>query len=93
MKLAIRPEELHAAALALSTCASRLDDQALTFARHATRDAPSLGTKAFPATIRGIQAAEHALAVLVDDVTALAKALDELAHHYPHVDRRALPDR
>jgi hypothetical protein len=93
MKLAIRPEELRAAALALSTCATRLDDHALTFARHATHDAPSLGTKAFPAAIRGIQAAEHAVAVLAADIGALARALDLLAAHYPQVDRSAVPDR
>jgi hypothetical protein len=93
MKLAIRPEDLHAAGLALSACANRLDDHGLTFARHATRDAPSLGIKTFPAAIRGIQAAEHAVAVLAADVSALARALDLLAVHYPHVDRSAVPDR
>jgi hypothetical protein len=93
MKLAIRPEELHAAALALSTCATRLDEHALTFARHAIHDAPALGMKTLPAAIHGIQATEHPLSVLAADISALARALDVLAAHYPSVDRSAVPPR
>jgi hypothetical protein len=91
MELAIRPAELHAAAVALAACAARLDDAALTFARSVQADLPELGMKALAASARGVSATEQAVQVLGSDIHRLSLALQGLAQHYPRVDETAVP--
>jgi hypothetical protein len=93
MEIAIRPDDLHAAALALSTAAARLDDAALSFGRGVQPELPELGMNAAVAGARGMVASEHAVQVLGKDISRLAQALHHLAQHYPRVDATALPHR
>lgn len=93
MELAIRPDDLYAASVALSACSSRLDDAALSFARAAQIDVPSVGVKAADAVDRGVVAAEAAMQVVSLDVERLANALAALAHLYPRVDNTAVRAR
>jgi hypothetical protein len=93
MELAIRPDDLFAASVALSACSSRLDDAALSFARAAQIDVPSVGVKAAHAVDRGVIAAEAAMRVVGLDIERLATALAALAHHYPQVDTTAVRAR
>jgi hypothetical protein len=93
MELAIRPADLHAAAALLATCAGRLEDAGLTFARRAQHNVPDLGSKALPVAVRGTAATERAIGVITTDITALARALDRLAEYYPRVDTTAVPRR
>jgi hypothetical protein len=90
MDLAIRPEDLYAASVALSACSSRLDDAALTFARSAQADVPEIGVKAAEAVGHGVIAAEHAIQVISTDIDKLAHALAALAQFYPRVDAAAV---
>jgi hypothetical protein len=91
MELAIHPEDLRAAAAALSACASRLEDATLGFDRTARENVKDLGLKAMVAVARALTATDHAVQTLHTDIAALAHALDSLAHHYPQVDRTAIP--
>lgn len=93
MELAIRPDDLYAASVALSACGSRLDDAALSFARSAQIDVPAVGVKAAEAVGRGVIAAEDAIQVVSTDIHRLANALASLAHHYPRVDATAVRRR
>jgi hypothetical protein len=93
MELAIRPADLHAAAVLLTSCAGRLDDAGLTFARRAQHEVPALGMKTLPAAARATAATDRAIEVIAADITALARALDRLAEHYPRVDAGAVPSR
>jgi hypothetical protein len=93
MELAIRPEDLHAAAVALLGCSARLDDAERAFARRARIDVPGLGVRAESAGLRGAAATEHAADILSGDLRRLAHALAALAHHYPQVDSTAVPTR
>jgi hypothetical protein len=93
MELAVRPDDLHAAAVALFACASRLEDAAEGFVRAAHRDVLHLGLKAMPAAGRALSATDHALDTLRGDITALSRALDRLANLYPAVDRGAVSRR
>jgi hypothetical protein len=93
MELAIRPDDLYAASVALSSASTRLEEAALTFARRAQTDAPAVGVKAAEAVSRGAIAAEQAIGVVSTDIARLAAALASLAHHYPRVDATALRRR
>jgi hypothetical protein len=93
MEIAIRPDDLQAAALALSSASARLDDAALTFARAIQHDLPQLGIQAAVAGARGLVAAEHAVQILGVDISRLAQALHGVAQHYPRVDVTAVPHR
>jgi hypothetical protein len=91
MELAIHPEDLRAAAAALSACASRLEDAALGFDRTARHHLKDLGLKAMVATAGALSATDRAVQTLHTDIAALAHALDSLARHYPQIDRTAIP--
>jgi hypothetical protein len=93
MELAIHPEDLRAAATALSACASRLEDAAVGFDRTARHHIRDLGFKAMVAAAGALNATDHAVQTLHTDIAALAHALDALAQHYPQVDRTAIPPR
>jgi hypothetical protein len=93
MELAIHPEDLRAAAAALSGCAARLEDAALSFDRTARHHLADLGFKAMVSTGRALTATDHAVRTLHTDIIALAHALDTLSQHYPQVDRTAVPPR
>jgi hypothetical protein len=93
MELAIQPEDLRAAAAALSGCAARLEDAALSFDRTARHNLADLGFKAIVATGRALTATDHAVQTLHTDIIALAHALESLSQLYPHVDRAAVPPR
>jgi hypothetical protein len=93
MELAVRPDDLHAAAFALLSCSARLDDAALGFARSVQPDLREIGIKAAITAGEGVVATERATAVLSTDVNQLAHALAALAHHYPRVDATAVPHR
>lgn len=93
MELAIQPEDLHAAAAALSACSSRLEDAELSFSRTAHHNAADLGLKATATAWQAITATDHAVQTLHTDIAALARALDALAQHYPQVDRSAVTPR
>jgi hypothetical protein len=93
MELAIHPEDLRAAAAALSASAARLEDAALRFDRTTRSHVGDLGFKAIVAAGGALSATDHAVQLLHADITALAHALDTLAHHYPQVDRTAIPAR
>jgi hypothetical protein len=90
MELAIRPDDLYAASVALSACSATLGDAASAFARSAQIDVPSVGVKAAEAVGRGVVAAEDAIQVMSTDIERLAAALASLAHHYPRVDATAV---
>lgn len=90
MELAVRPEDLHAAAVALSTCAHRLDEAHDTFARAAAGAVPELGRRAVAAAGTATAHAQDAVATIADDVTQLARALRLLADLYDEVDRHAV---
>jgi hypothetical protein len=93
MELAIRPDDLYAAAVALAACSARLDDAALLLARSAQSDLPEIGVRAAEAVGRGVVAAEQAIQVISTDIERLSAALAALAHHYPRVDATAVRRR
>jgi phosphate uptake regulator len=93
MELAIRPEDLYAASVALASCGARLDDAAVTFARQAVSDLPRVGAEASDAARRGIIAADRAAQIISTDIGRLAHALAALARHYPQVDTTAVGPR
>jgi hypothetical protein len=93
MELAIRPEDLHAASVALTSCRANLEDAALSFARRAQAELPDVGANAAEAAGRGVASTERAVQILCSDLDRLARALAELAHHYPRVDTTAVPHR
>jgi hypothetical protein len=93
MELAIAPSDLYAASAALASCAARLDDAVVTFARHSAADAPQIGPQAAAAAERGIIAADRAVQIISTDIDRLARALAALAHHYPRVDATAVRAR
>ena len=93
MELAVRPHDLRAAAIELLSCAGRLEDAALSFARSANHRVLELGDKARPAAAQAVHETEQALHTLHTDITALARALDTLAERYTQVDRAAVPPR
>jgi hypothetical protein len=91
MELVIRPDDLRAAAAALSACAARLEGAAIRFGRQANHRVFDLGVKSGIAAARAVSETEHGVATLHTDITALARALDTLAQAYPEVDRTAVP--
>jgi hypothetical protein len=90
VELAVRPEDLHAAAVALAACARRIDDARDAFARAATREVPDLGRQAVGAAGESASRAEQAVTTIADDVAELARALRLLAHVYAELDRSAV---
>ena len=90
MELAIRPDDLRAAAAALSSCATRLEAAAAGFARQANHRVFDLGMKSGIAAAVAVTETERAVATLHTDITALARALDTLSQAYPRVDRTAV---
>jgi hypothetical protein len=84
---------LHAAAAAISRCASQLESARHVFVSVATAAVPALGSHASDAAGRGSQAAETAAEVVVDDVRHLAAALRVLAQVYARVDATAVAPR
>jgi hypothetical protein len=93
MELATRPEDLHAAALALARCTVRLDDTTTMFAQRAQLDVPDLGVKSVQAGAHAVAATLRAVEVISSDITKLSQALAGLAEHYRHVDSTAMPRR
>lgn len=93
MELVIRPDDLAAAALALTRCGEQLDDAGLTFARRAQSELPDVGAKAAEATARAIVITERALQTVSTDIDRLAHALAALARHYHQVDDIAVSRR
>jgi hypothetical protein len=90
MELTVSPDDLHAAAVAIASCASRLESAREAFVALATGAVPALGPQASDAAGRGSQATEAATEVVVDDVRHLATALRVLAHVYERVDATAV---
>ena len=90
MELAVTPEDLSAAAAALSACARRLDEARDAFARTAAREVPELGREAVAAAGESASRAQRAVTTIADDVDQLARALRVLAHVYAQVDRGAV---
>jgi hypothetical protein len=93
MDLAVFSDDLHAAAAAISRCASQLESARHVFVSVATAAVPALGSHASDAAGRGSQAAETAAEVVVDDVRHLAAALRVLAQVYARVDATAVAPR
>jgi hypothetical protein len=93
MELAVRSADLQAAAAALLACSGRLEDAGLSFARQAQTDLADAGESVATAAARGLPAVEYAVATIGTDIDRLARALADLAHHYPAVDATALPPR
>jgi len=93
MELAIRPDDLRAAAAALTACAARLEAAAARFAHQANHRVFDLGMKSGIAAAAAVTETERAVATLHTDVAALARALNMLSQEYPHVDRAAVPPR
>jgi hypothetical protein len=93
MELTVAPDDLHAAAAAISRCAGQLESARHVFVSVATAAVPALGPHASDAAGRGSQAAEIAAEVVVDDVRHLAAALRVLAQVYARVDASALAPR
>lgn len=90
MELAVTPEDLSAAAAALTGCARRLEQAQESFARAAARDVPELGREAVAAAGESARRAQGAVTTIADDVDQLARALRMLAHVYAQVDRGAV---
>ncbi|HEX3823426.1 MAG TPA: hypothetical protein VHV79_03045 [Mycobacteriales bacterium] len=90
MELSIRPDDLYAAAVALSACSNRLSDAALSLARDGQLDLSAVGVRSAEAVGRGVVAAEEAIHLVATDVERLGSALASLARHYPHVDASAV---
>ena len=90
MELTVTPADLHAAAVALSACAHRLDDAVDAFARAAAREVPSLGREAVEAAGTSAGRAQTAVGTIASDVEQLARALRVLAVLYAEVDSGAV---
>jgi hypothetical protein len=90
VELAVKPEDLHAAAVALSACAHRLEEACDAFAGAAAREVPELGREAVAAAGTSAARAQHAVTTIADDVAQLARALKLLAAFYGDVDRHAV---
>lgn len=90
MELAVTPEDLAAAAAALTSCARRLEQAQESFARAASREVPELGREAVGAAGESARRAQGAVGTIAHDVEQLARALRLLAHVYAEVDRGAV---
>jgi len=90
VELAVKPEDLHAAAVALSACARRLDEARSAFAGAAAREVPSLGREAVEAAATSASRAEQAVRTIGEDIDELARALRLLALLYDELDRGAV---
>jgi hypothetical protein len=90
MELSVSPDDLHAAAAAIASCAGRLESARDSFVALATGAVPALGPHASEAAARGSQAASAATEVVVDDLRHLSSALRVLAHVYERVDATAV---
>jgi uncharacterized protein YukE len=90
VELTVTPADLHAASVALSACARRLDDALDGFARAAAREVPSLGREAVEAAGTSAARARSAVGTIASDVEQLARALRVLAALYAEVDRGAV---
>jgi hypothetical protein len=93
MELTVSPDDLHAAAAAISRCAGRLESSRDVFVSLATGAVPALGPHASDAAGRSSRATDAATEVVVDDVRHLATALRVLAHVYARVDATAVAPR
>jgi len=90
VELAVRPEDLHAAAVSLAACARRLDEAREAFARAAAREVPSLGQAAVEAAATSAGRASQAVEIIGHDIDELGRALRLLAALYDEVDRGAV---
>ena len=90
VELAVTPEDLSAAAAALTSCSRRLEEARESFARTAAREVPELGREALGAAGESARRAQGAVETIADDVEQLARALRVLAHAYAQVDRGAV---
>jgi uncharacterized protein YukE len=90
VELAVTPEDLSAAAVALAGCSQRIEQAQAAFARAAARDVPELGQQAVEAAAASAARAQQAVTTIADDVDQLARALRVLAHLYAQVDRGAV---
>jgi hypothetical protein len=93
MELAVRPDDLAAAAVALNGCSARLQDAVETFVHRAQSDLPDIGTDTAQATGRGVTTATREARIITTDINQVAKALVALAHGYRAIDRAAIPPR
>jgi hypothetical protein len=90
MELTVSPDDLHAAAAAISSCAGRLESARDGFVALAIGAVPALGPHASDAAGSGSRATAAATEVVVDDIRHLATALRVLAHVYERVDATAV---
>jgi hypothetical protein len=93
MELAIRHDDLHAAAMALAGVTARLTEAGSTFSQRARVDVPEIGADAAAATTRGASRAAHAVEVITIDLDHVARALAALAQTYPRLDATAMSRR
>jgi hypothetical protein len=90
MELTVSPDDLHAAAAAIASCAGRLESARDAFVALTTGAVPALGPHASDAAASGSRATAAATEVVVDDIRHLATALRMLAHVYERVDATAV---
>ena len=90
MELAVTPEDLSAAAVALAGCSQRIEHAREAFTRAAARDVPELGQAAVAAAEESAARAQKAVDTIAADVDQLARALRVLAHLYRQLDRGAV---
>lgn len=90
VELAVTPDDLHAAAVALAGCARRLEEAQAAFRAAAARDVPDLGREAVAAAGESATRADRAVATIADDIEQLSRALRLLAQLYAQVDRQAV---
>jgi hypothetical protein len=89
MELTVSPDDLHAAAASVSSCAHRLASARAAFVLASAGAVPVLGPHASGTAGDASDAAEAATEVVVEDIRHLAQALRVLARVYDHVDRVA----
>jgi hypothetical protein len=93
MELAVRPDDLAAAAVALTGCSARLQDAIETFVQRAHSDLPDIGADTAEAARRGVTTATREAQVVSTDINQVTKALVALALGYHAIDRAAMPPR
>jgi hypothetical protein len=90
MELAVRPDDLTAAAVALRGVAADLDAARGRFRAAVAREAPLLGAGMAPAAEQALAAAATAAGALRGDCLTAARGLDAIADAYVTTDARAL---
>ena len=90
MELAVRPDDLGAAAAALRRLADDLDASARRFEAAAAQSLPMLGARAVPAADGAVRAAGAAVAGLGRDYLTAAGGLLRIGAAYADIDARLL---